>query len=129
MRNFAVIVTVLLVACVPSSAQFQAETYALTAAERQELEQGRDSLRQAVTALKKESEKSGKPAAALLPDVEIFLDAVDRNLSQNLFFSKQNVTQARACLKEGETRASELREGKATWKRQTDFVCKLVRGR
>lgn len=105
-----------------AKAQFQSEKYTLSAEEMQTLAQGRDHLKVAIADLKAESAKTGKPAHELLPDVEIFLDAVDRNLQQNLFFSKANVQQAIACLKEGEARAAELKVGKASWTKQTGVL-------
>src|SRR5437879_2960273 len=89
-------------------AQFVAQRYQLSQAERTELAAGRDHLRMAVDALAAQSRKSGQPKAEQIPDAEIYLDAVDRSLRQELFFSPQQVTQARACLKEGEERAAAL---------------------
>ena len=106
----------------PANAQFQKERYTLTADERQELTQGRDHLRQELTALREQKGATDKTLAPMLPDVEIFLDAVDRNLQQDLFFSKQNVAQAKACLTEGESRLTALRDGKMPWLRQAGVV-------
>jgi hypothetical protein len=121
--HLAIFALILLAGSVPASrAQFVAQRYTLTEAERQELTAGRDHLRAAIEGLKEQARRSGRPRAEQLPDVEIFLDAVDRNLGQNLFFSATNVTQARALLKEGEERAAALAEGKAPWERQTGVV-------
>ena len=106
----------------PASAQFQKEKVTLTVEERQELAQGRDHLRQGILSLRAEKGATDKPTEQMLPDVEIFLDAVDRNLRQDLFFSKQNVAQARACLVEGESRLAALRTGKTPWMRQAGVV-------
>ncbi|HLK56552.1 MAG TPA: hypothetical protein VKU00_08310 [Chthonomonadaceae bacterium] len=110
------------VAAVAAEAQFQAKTVTLTADERQQLTQGCDRLRERLKALRVQSLNTGKPAAELLPDVEIYLDAVDRNLRENLFFSSGNVKQAQDCLKEGEARAEALKEGRAPWTQQTGVI-------
>ena len=107
----------------PVQAQFQAERYPLTMEERQQLTQGRDHLKQRIAKLEYLSHiKTTFSIIDPLPDVEIFLDAVDRNLEQNLFFAKGNVGQALALLKEGEARADALQEGKKPWMRQTGVV-------
>lgn len=106
----------------PSAAQFGDQRYMLTDGERQELSAGRDQLRKTVDALREQSRRTGKPRADQLPDVEIYLDAVDRNLGQNLFFSKANADQAKSCLKEGESRAAALKNGETPWERQKGTV-------
>jgi hypothetical protein len=109
----------------PVQAQFQTEKYTLTAEERQQVTQGRDHLKQRVMELRAHIRPSGAEewtAPDPLPDVEIFLDAVDRNLEQNLFFAKGNVAQALALLKEGESRADALQTGKTPWLEQTGVV-------
>lgn len=106
-----------------AQAQFQTERYTLTAEERQQLTQGRDHLKQRIAELRaKRLGASGRTVPDLLPDVEIFLDAVDRNLEQNLFFAKGNVGQGLALLKEGESRADALQAGKAPWLQQAGVV-------
>jgi hypothetical protein len=106
----------------PVQAQFQPEKYALTAEERQQLTQGRDHLRQRIADLRAHPNPTFRSKPDLLPDVEIFLDAVDRNLAQDLFFAKGNVGQALACLKEGEARADALQAGKAPWLEQMGVI-------
>ena len=109
----------------PVQAQFQAEKYMLTADERQQLTQGRDHLKQRIADLRAHTRPGSADewtAPSSLPDVEIFLDAVDRNLEQNLFFAKGNVAQALALLKEGEARADALQTGKTPWLEQTGVV-------
>jgi len=103
-------------------AQFLEQRYALTDAERLELATGRDALARAVTALKAQSARAGVPAADAIPDAEIYLDAVDRNLRQNLFFAANGVAQARECLKAGVERATALTEGKMPWMRQSGYL-------
>lgn len=103
-------------------AQFLDGRYTLTEAESQELRAGRDRLRQAIAGLKEQSLRTRIPTAEQIPDVEIYLDAVDRNLRQSLFFSRASVDQARACLKEGEARAAALARGNAPWLHQKGFI-------
>jgi len=105
----------------PACAQFQANTYVPKEAESAALAAARDHLMQSVMALRKHI-SADKAASSLLPDIEIFLDAVDRNLAQDLFFSKQNFEQAFACLKEGEARAADLESGRRPWLHQTGVV-------
>ena len=109
----------------PAQAQFQTERYTLSAEERQRLTEGRDHLKQRVAELRsreRPNDTSEWTKPNLVPDIEIFLDAVDRNLTQGLFFSKANVGQAQACLKEGEARADALKAGKSPWLEQTGVV-------
>jgi len=106
----------------PVQAQFQTERYTLTAEERQQLTQGRDHLKQRMADLRSHTKPTFRTVVDPLPDVEIFLDAVDRNLEQNLFFAKGNVGQAMACLKEGEARADALQAGKVPWMEQMGVV-------
>ncbi len=104
----------------PVRAQFQPERYTLTAEERQQLTQGRDHLKKRIADLRATRlHTTSRNLLDPLPDVEIFLDAVDRNLEQNLFFTKGNVGQALALLKEGEARADALQAGKTPWLQQT----------
>jgi len=56
------------------------------------------------------------------PDIEIFLVAVERNLRQNLFFSRTNADQAISCLREGESRAAAAARNDAAWSRQTGTI-------
>lgn len=114
--------TVLALGARPAQAQFQAERYTLATAERQQLTQGRDHLRQHIADLRAHPNPTFRTVPDLLPDVEIFLDAVDRNLAQDLFFAKGNVGQAEALLKEGEARADALQAGKTPWLEQTGVV-------
>ncbi|MGV3720973.1 MAG: prolyl oligopeptidase family serine peptidase [Actinomycetota bacterium] len=103
-------------------AQFVEQRYALTAPERQELVAGRERLAASVSQLKAQSARTGVPTAEQIPDAEIYLDAVDRNLRQNLFFAASSVAQARDCLKAGTARVEALKTGKAPWEKQTGYV-------
>ncbi|MCC2672857.1 MAG: Prolyl oligopeptidase family protein, partial [Armatimonadetes bacterium] len=108
--------------CGAVRAQFLDQRYKLTSEERRELAAGRDRLQKAIAALKDQSIRTGQPTAFQIPDAEIYFEALDRNLRQDLFFASSSVEQARACLKEGEARAAALKEGKAPWDRQTGFL-------
>jgi hypothetical protein len=118
----AALAALLAVGPVPASAQFSDQRYQLNETERQEITTGRDHLRASLQALQETSRRTGKPRPEQILDAEVFLDAVDRNLQQSLFFTKQNVDQARACLKEGEARAAALAEGKTPWMEQTGVL-------
>lgn len=94
-------------------AQFlPAPRYPLAPGERLELSRGRDRLRSAVLELPEDRRA----------DAEIFLDAVDRNLRQDLFFAASGVTQARTCLASGRERPASLARGEAPWNGQSGFV-------
>ena len=67
--------------------------------------------------------------AALLPDVEIFLKAVDWPLRYNEFFNVNQVGTAKALLKEGLARAEALRSGQAPWTTATGLVVRGYRSR
>ncbi|MEO6807626.1 MAG: prolyl oligopeptidase family serine peptidase [Isosphaeraceae bacterium] len=62
---------------------------------------------------------------ALMPDVQIFHKAVHDALKYQEFFAPIDITKAKALLREGITRISQLREGKAPWTTQKGLV---VRG-
>jgi hypothetical protein len=121
-RCKAFFVALLLSTAIPAWSQFADQRYSLTEAENTELSTGADNLRAALERLKEQSKRTGIPKMDQLPDAEIFLNAVDLNLRQSLFFSKQNVDQARACLREGEARIAEMQKGNAPWERQTGVV-------
>lgn len=106
----------------PARAQWVAQRYMPTEAERQELTAGLAELRKSLAALQEQAARTGKPRADQIPDAEIYVDAVDRNLRQNLFFQPRYVELARACLKEGAARIAALRDGKAPWERQNGLV-------
>ncbi len=64
----------------------------------------------------------GKP---LLPDVQIFHEAVRYALTYNEFFKPEEVYKAKELLRQGQTRAEELSNGTASWTTATGLV---VRG-
>lgn len=100
----------------PAFGQFAADRYLPSGAELAELKLGRTRLARTVDVLRRSAD------AGALPDVEIYLDAVDRLLRQNLFFSSQNVLQARRCLEEGARRADQLLLGQRPWLEAGGFL-------
>ena len=64
-------------------------------------------------------------ARVLLPDVEIFRNAVRYALVYNEFFNANEVVKAKALIQEGTDRASALKEGQAAWIHASGLV---VRG-
>lgn len=88
---------------------------ALAPADRDELAAGTQRLGGAIDGLRKEL--AAKPALLdLLPDVQIFHNAVRYALAYDEFFQPTNeVTAAKALLAAGFERAEALREGKAPW--------------
>jgi predicted peptidase len=84
-----------------------------------------------VVDLKKEIDElkvafKGKPGMLeLVPDVQIYFNAVHYALKYNEFFSKNQVAVARKLLDEGLARAKQLRAGKTPWTLATGLV---VRG-
>src|SRR4051812_46433997 len=104
-RRLLSLASLLVLTLVAGSArgQFKSPIYTPTDAEREELTTGRDELAAAVAALKAKLPAGGDPAARI-PDAEIYLDAVDRNLRLGQLFGVGQVKQARACLAEGRSR-------------------------
>jgi dienelactone hydrolase len=92
---------------------------------RQDLQRGADELSVAIAALR--AAHKGKPELlALLPDVQIFHNAVRYALAHDeIFDPKREVPFAREQLRLGLERAIALREGKAPWTTQTGLI---VRG-
>src|ERR1043166_4504383 len=95
---------------------------ALSPAVREELEQGIAKLGDEIEGLR--GQLKGKAALlALLPDVQIFHNAVRYAVQYNEIFNPTNeVPAARSLLKQGLDRATELREGKPSWISATGLV-------
>jgi hypothetical protein len=94
------------------------------AADRSELQAGVAELGKEIEGLRKSLEK--KPdLLRLLPDVQIFHNAVRYALEHNEFYAAREVVAARTLLKVGKERAAQLREGKAPW---TTATGQVVRG-
>ena len=92
--------------------------------DRTELQAGVDELGKQIDSLRESLAK--KPALLeLLPDVQIFHNAVRYALTYNEFFNANEIPKARTLLKEGMERAAELKEGKASWTKASGLI---VRG-
>jgi dienelactone hydrolase len=89
---------------------------AVADADRTELQAG---LSRLATSMKK---LQGNP---LLPDVQIFYDAVRYALTYNEFFKPEEIGRAKELLAHGQTRADELTNGTSSWTSATGLV---VRG-
>jgi dienelactone hydrolase len=97
---------------------------AVPAAERAELEAGVAALGKEIDALQKELQDKPK-LLELLPDVQIFYNAVHYALKYDEILNAKEIPVAKAQLKLGLERAKELRAGKPSWTTQTGLV---VRG-
>ena len=94
------------------------------AADRAELKTGLAELGARIDALREALK--GKPALLeLLPDVQVYHNAVRYALRYNEFFNPEEIKTAKSHLKQGLERAQSLGEGKAPWATQTGLV---VRG-
>src|SRR5262249_25791166 len=96
----------------------------LTDAELAELQSATEDLGREIEALR-ETLKSKPALAALLPDVQIYHNAVRYALTFEEFYDRREVGVARSLLKQGMERAHQLRDGKAPWATATGLV---VRG-
>ncbi len=93
-------------------------------ADRTELEAGIAELGREIEALR-EALKSNPALLDLLPEVQIYHNAVRYALAYNEFFKPEEIAVAKTQLKQGLDRARALRDGKAPWTTQTGLV---VRG-
>src|SRR5712672_1426577 len=84
--------------------------------DRKDLEAGLKRLAASIEKLQ------GKP---LLPDVQIFHEAVRYALTYNEFFKQEEIYRAKDLLRQGQARADELANGTASWTTATGLV---VRG-
>jgi hypothetical protein len=100
----------------PAIKLIPAEGIAIPAADRSALEAGLAHLQGEIAKLK---------PGPLLPDVQIFAEAVRFSLHYNEFFKPAEIAAARKLLEAGEQRASQLAEGQAPWTTATGLV---VRG-
>src|SRR5207253_5743824 len=90
---------------------------------RQELIGGLDKLRAEIAEL---SASSNKNVRSLVPDVQIFFNALDYAFRYNEFLNgAKDVPDARKLLQQGLERAAELKAGKASW---TNAAGLIVRG-
>ena len=96
----------------------------IAAGDRQELETGVAALGKEIADLR--IALASKPALLeLLPDVQIYHNAVRYALANDEFYNLNEVAVARKFLTQGTERAKELREGKSSWTTKTGLV---VRG-
>lgn len=93
-------------------------------ADRGELQAGVDALGKEIERLRQDLKR--KPALLeLLPDVQIFHNAVRYALTYNEFYDKKEVAVARKMLTQGNERARQLRAGQTPWTTATGLI---VRG-
>jgi dienelactone hydrolase len=93
-------------------------------ADRTELQAGVDELGKEIEQLRQDLK--GKPALLeLLPDVQIFHNAVRYALTYDEFYTKQELAIARKLLAQGKERAQQLRTGETPWTTATGLI---VRG-
>jgi dienelactone hydrolase len=96
---------------------------AIPAADREELQTGVDALGKEIddlrTALKDKAD-----LLDLLPDVQIYYNAVRYPLKYNEFYDVKQVGTAKAFLKQGQERAKDLREGKSPWTTATGLLAR-----
>jgi dienelactone hydrolase len=93
-------------------------------ADQSELQAGVDKLGKQIDELR--TSLKGKPLLDLLPDVQVYHNAVRYALAHNEFFDPaKEVPKAKAQLQKGLERAEQLRGGKAPWTTATGLV---VRG-
>jgi len=97
---------------------------AIPDADREALTKGVEELAAEIQKIPHRSGTAGS-AEGLLPDVEIFLKAVDWPLKYNEFYDVKQVASAKALLAEGMARAKALQSGKSPWASATGPV---VRG-
>jgi pimeloyl-ACP methyl ester carboxylesterase len=84
---------------------------AIADSDRSELKRGTDELRAKIASL-----ESNTNAAGLVPDIQIFFNAVDYALRYNEFLNGTNdVRAAKKILADGHQRADELAAGKPSW--------------
>jgi dienelactone hydrolase len=92
-------------------------------ADRAELQAACDDLGKAIDDTRKALQ--GKPdLLELLPDVQIYHNAVRYALQYNEFYDLKELDTARRLLKQGQERAQTLRDGKAPWAMQTGLVAR-----
>jgi len=91
---------------------------------KSELESGVSSLGHEIDDLK-QSLQTQPTLLGLLPDVQIYYNAVRYALDDNIFYTTNDFSAARKLLDEGHTRARSLRDGQAPWNSATGLI---VRG-
>src|SRR5579872_3781848 len=97
-------------------------------ATRSELQAGVDALGRKIESLRS-AVRSDTARADLLPDVEIFYNAVRYPLKYNEFYNAREFTTAQNLLRLGNERADELTSGKSPWTTQTGLVVRGYKSR
>jgi pimeloyl-ACP methyl ester carboxylesterase len=92
-------------------------------ADRAALQTETDTLGKEIEALRQDL-KGKAPLLDLLPDVQIYHNAVRYALAFNEFYDLKEIAIARNLLREGHERARLLREGKAPWTTATGLVAR-----
>jgi dienelactone hydrolase len=100
----------------------------LSDADRADLREGVQALGHDLVALEKDLE-GGPLLARLIPDVEVYYKAVRYALEHNEFYAPGELKLARELLKEGHSRARQLRDGKPGWTTATGLVVRGYRSR
>ena len=96
----------------------------LSDSDRAELRAGGEALGKEIDELR--AALKGRPALRdLVPDVQVYHNAVRYALTHNEFFDAKEIPVARALLKQGAERARQLRDGRPAWATATGLV---VRG-
>jgi pimeloyl-ACP methyl ester carboxylesterase len=93
-------------------------------ADRSELQSGVDDLGKQIESLR-ESLKKNPAMLDLLPDVQIYHNAVRYALAYDEFFANGDIARAKVLLKEGFERARAIQDGQAPWTKASGLV---VRG-
>ena len=92
-------------------------------ADRAELQTGIDALGKEINTLQK-SLKGKKELIELIPDVQIYHNAVRYALTYNEFFNPNEIQSAKTLLKQGMERAEQLKMGQHPWTAQTGPVAR-----
>jgi hypothetical protein len=95
----------------------------VSANDRADLQAGLSELGKAIDAAR-DAIKSKPPLLELLPDVQIYHNAVRYAIEYNEFFDAKEIAVARSMIKQGLDRAAQLREGKAPWNTATGLVAR-----
>ena len=96
---------------------------AIPAVDRVELQDGVEALGAGIDNLRV-ALKDKPDLLELLPDVQIYHNAVRYALKYNEFYDVKQVAIARAFLKQGQERAKDLRDGKSPWTTATGLVAR-----
>src|SRR5690348_13706868 len=90
-------------------------------ADRQQLEAGTNELEQQIVSLR-DKYKSNSAMLDLLPDVQIYYNAVHYALKYDEFFTPRDIPAGKKLLTEGLDRAKSLMAGEAPWTKASGLV-------